>query len=159
MYYILFWLFPTVSDNTCKNDIYHRHHHVPSPHNTHSENPRPATTTIIPPMSHFDKPQHKHRLPQGRVTSKAFHYSYLFTKSWNAIADFSRANETTLVLLNTEIDIGYADVLGGGKRHKKKNHHHKKRKRGKDRRNDFGLGDGDDEQRYHQSKINKISLV
>ena len=70
-------------------------------------------------------------------------------------SDFSNANETTLVLLNTEIDIGYADVLGGGKRHRKKNHH-KKRKKSKDRRNDIGRRDGDDEQRYHQSKISIV---
>ena len=36
----------------------------PSPPNTHPENPRSATTTITPPISHFD-PQHE--MPLGRL--------------------------------------------------------------------------------------------
>lgn len=89
------------------------------------ENPRSATTTITPPISHFD-PQHEMPL------------------------DFFNANETTSFRYDTEYDVGIGDVFGGGKRHKKKNHH-KKRKKSKDHwRNDFRRRDGDDEQRYHQ---------
>ena len=49
-----------------KHNLSSSSHLIPSPPNTHLENPRPATTTIIPPVSHFDIPQHK--FPKGLLS-------------------------------------------------------------------------------------------